>query len=411
MKNTLKETPPARIKRDANELIKTIEKIYYIKDLDTMLERVLYEARQFVKADAGTIYLKAGDYLYFSFVQNDTFSINGKKSEKNFYTNASLKIDKHSLAGYVAQTGQSLLIDDVYHIRSDVSFSFNPEFDKKTSYKTSSILIVPLTDRNHDILGVLQLINAKDLNGKVVPFSMQDRLYISQFARNAANAIENAKLSRQMALRMVDIAELRDPFETSQHAKRVGSYSVEIYMNWAEKHNVSLREKRNYKDRLRIAAILHDVGKVAVSDTILKKHDKLTKEELKQVHMHTIYGARLFKYTDSPWDKMATEVTLNHHERWDGTGYPGKLNNIYAGNVDFGPGKKEKQIPLSARIVALADVYDSLLSERAYKKEWSMDRVLKYIRDQSGTQFDPELVPIFLLIQDTIQSIRQKYSY
>ncbi len=133
----------------------------------------------------------------------------------------------------MAKTGEPILIDDVYHIQSDVSFSFNPAFDQSTNYRTQSILGVPLKTRDNEIVGVLQLINAKNESGEVVAFSMQDRLFISQFALNAADAIEKARLSREMVLRMVELAELRDPFETSQHAKRVGAYSVELYEKWA----------------------------------------------------------------------------------------------------------------------------------------------------------------------------------
>ena len=174
----------------------------------------------------------------------------------------------------------------------------------------------------------------------MVAFSVQDELFISQFALNAADAIEKARLSREMVLRMVELAELRDPFETSQHAKRVGAYSVELYEHWAQRRGISAREIRKVSDVLRTAAILHDVGKIAVSDVILKKPGGLTYDETITMRQHTVLGARLFRRTTSFWDYMSAEVALNHHENWDGTGYPGHIENIYAPKVYMGPGKQ-----------------------------------------------------------------------
>ena len=180
--------------------------------------------------------------------------------------------------------------------------------------------------------------------------------------------------------------------------------------SWALRHRVEDRKIKHMKEILRNAAILHDVGKVALSDVILRKPGGLGKEEITQMKSHTIYGARLFKYVHSAWDRMAAEVALNHHERWDGRGYPGKIDNIFAREIRFGPGKRGKEIPLEARIVALADVYDALMSKRSYKDSWKEEQALRYIRVQSGRQFDPELVTIFLRIyRDTIRAIRQRY--
>ncbi len=331
-------------RRDPISLFSTIESVFHIKDLDSLLERVLLEARRFARADAGTIYLVSKGSLYFSYVQNDTL-FQGETKDKYLHSGSALPIDNRSIAGYVALTGESLLIDDVYHIKSGLSYAFNPEFDLKSSYRTVSQLVVPLTTREGEVVGVLQLINAKGEKATPVPFSMQDRIFISQFALNAADAIEKARLSREMVLRMVELAELRDPYETSQHAKRVGAYSVELYESWAARHAVPSREVRKIRDVLRTAAILHDVGKVAVSDAILRKASELSYDEKLQLRQHTILGARLFKRTNSFWDYMAAEVALNHHENWDGSGYPGKIDDIYAEKIYLGPGQAGHRDP------------------------------------------------------------------
>jgi response regulator RpfG family c-di-GMP phosphodiesterase len=129
------------------------------------------------------------------------------------------------------------------------------------------------------------------------------------------------------------------------------------------------------------------------------------------VRSHTIHGARLFfrrNHHPSPWDRMAAEVALNHHERWDGMGYPGRIENLHAHTIRFGPGKKAHEIPLSGRIVALADVYDALLSERSYKERWRDTQAIGYIRQQAGRHFDPELVQIFLRLHDKEDSVFKK---
>jgi HD-GYP domain-containing protein (c-di-GMP phosphodiesterase class II) len=397
-------------RRDPITLFSTIESVFHIKDLDSLLERVLLEARRFARADAGTIYLVSKGSLFFSFVQNDTL-FRGETKDRYLHSGACLPIDNRSIAGYVALTGESLLIDDVHHIRSGVSYAFNPEFDLKSSYHTISQLVVPLATREGEVLGVLQLINAKDPQGQTVPFSMQDRIFISQFALNAAHAIDKARLQREMVLRMVELAALRDPYETTQHAKRVGTYSAELYESWANRHAVPSREMRNTRDILRTAAMLHDVGKVAVSDLIFKKSSELSYDEKLQMRHHTILGARLFNRKDSPDDRMAAEVSLNHHENWDGSGYPGRIDDIFAEKIYLGPGKQAGEIPVSARIVALSDVYDALISERTYKPEWKQEHALRYIRYQAGKKFDPELVGLFINMAELLTAIRNKYSY
>ena len=397
--------------RDVDRLFATVENLYHIRDLDSLLERILYEARRFVRADAGTLYLEAKGRLFFSYVQNDTLFQDESAARRHVYASQSMIIDRTSLAGYAASSGEPVLIDDVYDILSSVSYSFNPEYDKKSNYRTRSMLIVPLLTRSQTTVGVLQLINSLDKDGNSVPFSGRDRLYIMQFAQHAAAAIERAKLNREMVLRMVELSELRDPFETGQHAKRVAAFSVELFTQWSERRSLSQGLIRQTKEALTPAAMLHDVGKVAVSDVILKKPDLLTQDERSLMRMHTIYGARLFSQPDSHWDRVAREVVLNHHERWDGKGYPGKIDNIYTEPMRLGPGKSGGEIPISARIVSIADVYDALMSKRAYKEAWGEEDVLNYFRTHSGKQFDPELVEIFLGIQPVVKSIRDRFNY
>lgn len=390
-------------------ILEKMENIYHIKDIHSLLDRILYETRTFTNADAGSIFLIVNDKLKFSYVQNDTLKKNDILSNKYIYTNREIDINEHSIAGYVAFKGESLIIDDAYNMDNNLPYSFNSFFDLMSFYKTKTLLVVPLKTSKGRTVGVLELINAMDKNKNVKVFTLADKLFVTQFANYAGIAIERALMLRDVVLRMVQLAELRDPEETQTHVTRVGSYATEIYQRWAEAHNVPKDEINNFRDILRIAAMLHDVGKVGISDLILKKRDNLTKEEFEEIKYHTIHGARLFNVSRSDWEVMAREITLNHHERWDGTGYPGKIKNIFDERITFGKGRKGVEIPLSARIVCLADVYDALISKRSYKNAWPENKVLNHIKSESGKKFDPELVKIFFDIYDIIKAIKERY--
>lgn len=397
-------------KRKISELLQITENLNHVKDLDSLLDNILYEARKFTNADAGTIFLVDGDKLKFSYFQNDTLEKRTATSNQFIYSIFEVPINDNSIAGYVALSGKPLIINDVYQIRDDVPYSFNSYFDKIFDYKTVSTLTVPLITSRQNVVGVMQIINAMDGDGNIIPFNEDDKMFVSFFANNASVAIERAKMTREIVLRMIKMAELRDPKETGNHVNRVAAYSIEIYDRWAKKKNMPLQEIKKTKDALRIAAMLHDVGKVAISDTILKKKDRLTEEEFNIMKLHTIYGARLFENSMSEMDMMSKEIALNHHEKWDGTGYPGLIKDIFSDDINFGRGKKGEKIPIYARIVALADVYDALISERVYKNVWGDEETKQYILSQKGKHFDPEVVDSFFEIYDVIVAIRKKYS-
>ena len=141
---------------------------------------------------------------------------------------------------------------------------------------------------------MLQLINAKNSLNGVVSFSAEEEPFIMHFANTAAIALERAQMTREIILRMLRMAEMRDPKETGAHVNRVGAYAAVIYEEWAAKKNVPQPEIEKTKDVLRIAAMLHDVGKVAISDTILKKPARLDADEIVCMQQHTNLGARLF---------------------------------------------------------------------------------------------------------------------
>jgi HD-GYP domain-containing protein (c-di-GMP phosphodiesterase class II) len=383
-----------------------------IGDLDVLLEKVLNEARALVNADAGSIYIKEGNNLKFSYTQNETLRKKLGPGKKLIYSTFSMPITHKSIAGFVAQEGKMLNIPDAYKISKNMPFSFDSSYDKKAGYETHSMLTVPLKNSRGDCIGVIQLINAQDDDKNIIPFSEDDETLIKPFAFYCAVAIERAQLTRTTIMRMISMAELRDPKETGPHVNRVAAYAVEIYEQWARKKGIPQEQVEKQKDALRMAAMLHDVGKVAISDIILKKPARFNDEEFEIMKQHTFLGARLFADAKSEFDEISAEVALNHHEKWNGDGYPGSID-IKTGKRSKKStketGKKGEEIPIFGRIVAVADVYDALCSSRVYKDAWSAEKVIETIREESGKHFDPEVVDAFFEVLDVIRSIGQRY--
>ena len=387
-----------------------------VNDLDILMERVLTEARRFVNADAGSIYIQDEGQLQFTYTQNDTLQRDLPKGNKLIYSTFTIPINEKTIAGYVAATGFVLNLPDAYRIEPSLPYQFNRKFDDASGYTTRSILTLPLRTAGGDIIGILQIINAQDEAKRFIPFTANDEKMMLHFASIAAVALERAKLTRSILMRMIRMAELHDPKETGAHVNRVAGYTVEIYEQWALLNGFSQREIDKNRDVLRMAAILHDVGKVAISDLILKKPSRLDPDEYELMKQHTVLGARLFLDRRSDFDEAAGLVALNHHERWDGKGYPGHVDINNGRPLDGfalpnggARGKEGHEIPLFGRIVAIADVYDALSSKRSYKEIWEESKILSVIEEEAGAHFDPQLVEVFLSRFDVIRSIQARY--
>ena len=399
------------------EMNQTIEQV---RDVDVLLEKILMVARKLANADAGSIYVvKEEGRLEFNHTQNDTLQKELGPDKKLMYNTFSVPINHKSISGYVASTGEALNIPDVYLLsKEDVPYSFDPSYDLRSHYLTRSMLTLPLKNNQNKVIGVMQLINAKNERGMITPFAEQDIPLIRMFAINAAMAIERAQMTRAIILRMISMAELRDPEETGTHVNRVGSYSSEIYEAWAKKRGLDQKEIDNYKDILRMASMLHDVGKVGIKDEILQKPGRLNDEEYTIMKQHVIMGAKLFLNAQSEFDEIAGQIALNHHERWDGSGYPGHIDPArngdpipgYRNECGKARGKRGEEIPIFGRIVAVADVYDALSSKRAYKDAWSEEDVFNELRKGAGKHFDPEVIEAFFSVIDVIRSLGRRYS-
>lgn len=221
---------------------------------------------------------------------------------------------------------------------------------------------------------------------------------LRQWNRQLENEVDRrisqfGKSRDALVLGLAKLADYRDN-ETGEHLERICRYSVLL----AERLARSGRHPIDgaWIERLRMAASMHDIGKVGVADHVLLKPDKLTDAEYEQIKAHPTIGADTLmairkQFDNDPLIDMGIEVALGHHERWDGGGYP--------------IGLRGESIPLSARIVAVADVYDALRSRRVYKPAMPHDKAVSIIREGRGSQFDPAVVDALIEIQREIESV------
>ena len=213
---------------------------------------------------------------------------------------------------------------------------------------------------------------------------------ITEFVLRIKNAIkmgelQNNKNEKDIIYILSKVAEYRDN-ETSMHTVRVGTMSAFI----AEKFLWT----RDEVELMRLAAPMHDMGKIGIADKILLKPGKLNNEEFLIMKGHAQIGYSILSQKETPLLKHAAEIALSHHEKYDGSGYPNAL--------------KKDEIPLSGAIVAVVDVFDTLLSKRPYKKAFTLDKTLEIIRSGSGLHFNPTVVDLLIKYINDILLIREK---
>ena len=305
-------------------------------------------------------------------------TVRGKGLE---YTEIHLPLKGPSIAAQVCQSGHTINLPDAY---ADKRFS--KEVDLVTGFKTNSLLAVPFKNKENVTIGVLQVSNKID----ATPFSKKDEGLLKLMANLAAGKIEIAKLYEEVKLsnletiyRLAITAEYRDQADTKQHIENIEQISYLIA------RGLGLEESR--AQTIKHASALHDIGKIAIPDNILLKPGKLSPEEFEIMKRHTVYVGKILGGAQSSLLKIAHKMSLYHHERFDGTGYP--------------EGLKGEEIPLEARIVAVADMFDALCMKRCYKKPWDIMKAYQFIIDQSEKAFDPHAVKAFKKIFSKIKSI------
>jgi len=271
------------------------------------------------------------------------------------------------IAGWVAQHKKPLIVNDTAKDKR-----FFRKADKKTGFITKNILCVPVLSRN-EIIGVIQALNKKD-----GLFSKRDLELLTSLSDQIAIALENASLHEELKKTFIQVVESlaeaiekRDPY-TGGHTKRVVKYSLMI----ADEMGLSSEER----DKLRMAALLHDIGKIGVDDSILKKTTQLDKAEFEIMKTHPSIGADILGKI--PQIKNVIPSILHHHEWYNGKGYPDGLSG--------------RTLPRTARIISIADTYDAITTDRPYRKGLMHEYAVAELKKFSGLQFDPKLVNMFI---------------
>jgi HD-GYP domain-containing protein (c-di-GMP phosphodiesterase class II) len=266
------------------------------------------------------------------------------------------------IEGNVFTSGMAEIVNDVY---SDARYV-------ACGSKVSSIICSPLKVKDK-VIGTIKISSDEPIN-----YMAEHLKLLCTIASQAASAIENARLYDELketfftvVHALAETIEKRDPY-TGGHTNRVMDYSLAI----GKELGLSEDEMTN----LRLSAILHDIGKIGVRDSVLLKEGKLTDEEFTAIKMHSIYGEQILKHVKQMRDVIAG--VKYHHERYDGRGYP--------------DGLKGEEIPITARIIAVADTFDAMTSDRPYRKGLSLDIAFEELRKHSGTQFDAKVVEVFL---------------
>ena len=339
------------------------------KNIDSLLKTIAEETKIAIQADRCTVFL-------YDKEKNELWSkvaLGLGSKELRF------PADK-GLAGHVATTGETINIKDAYNDER-----FNKEIDLQTGYRTKSILCMPIKNQKQEIVGAFQVLNK--LNGY---FTKEDEDILVAIGSSAGISLENAKLFEEQKVLLEEQKVVFDSFIktlaasidardkiTAGHSTRVRMYAVLIAeaMNFSEK-DVEIVKK---------AAILHDIGKIGIRDSVLQKEGKLTPEEYKHIQEHVeITHNILEKIHMSEEFKLVTEIACSHHEKVDGTGYYRHL--------------KGEEIHIGGRILAVADVFDAITSKRHYRDKMPIFKVIDILISDSGTHFDKNIVDKFLSI-------------
>lgn len=336
------------------------KKIGSVPRMTQMLEHVIKMTQQTLGASAASILLfRNNDQELFFEVASGPVS----KALRQVKLNT-----QYGIAGQVARTGKPIIVNDASR-----SPNFHKMIDDTTGFSTRSLICAPLAT-HYKILGVIEVLNKQDGS----EFGEQDLEAVVSVANTAAMAIENTRLHQSIleaytgTIRALAAAiDAKDPY-TRGHSQRVMEYSLLT--------GGYLSIDRDEMETLEYAAVLHDVGKLAIESRILNKPGPLDEAEWDVVRAHPVIGANILRSV--PFLEKASELVLCHHERFNGQGYPNKL--------------KGEDIPLGARIIAVADAFDTMTTDRSYRSALSVEQTVRELNNCSGGQFCPEAVKAFV---------------
>jgi len=328
-------------------------------DHQEVRRRAIEAATKLMKAEAGSLLLidEAKQQLYFEVALGD-------REEEIKRITLSLG---EGIAGWVAQNGEPLIVN-----APEKDPRFFKGVDERTDFKTRNLMCVPVKVKEK-VIGVLEAINKKEGKG----FDQEDLALLTSLADQVAIALDNARLYQeleemffQMAESLADAIEKRDPY-TGGHTQRVTAYSLAIAR--------SLQLKPQEKKWLKITSTLHDIGKIGIEDQILNKPERLSHEEFDIIKRHSDIGAEIIEHI-----RQLREIVPGvkyHHEQISGRGYHGL---------------RGEDIPIFAKIVAVADTFDAMTTDRPYRKAMEREAAIEELRRCSGTQLDKDVVDAFI---------------
>jgi HD-GYP domain-containing protein (c-di-GMP phosphodiesterase class II) len=350
------------------ELINRVsKKISLVPDMARLLEQIVGMTQK-------TLHAKAASILLFHDNQRELFFEAASGPVKNVLRHVKVNIE-NSIAGQVVRTGKPMIINDV-----NTDLHFQKHVDQFTGFVTKSIICIPLMTYQRTI-GALEVINKLDGSN----FDETDIQVLIPVATTAAMAIENAAMAinntklhqtildayKCTIMTLAGAIDAKDPY-TRGHSQRV--------MEFAMLSGSSLLLSEEEMETLEYASILHDVGKIIVDSQILNKPENLTAIEWSIIRAHPANGANLLK--DIPFLKKASHIILSHHERYDGKGYPNGLEG--------------EDIPLCARIIAVADAFDTMTTNQSYRLALDIEYAINELKNGVGTQFCPVAVEAFI---------------
>jgi len=319
----------------------------------------------------------------------------------NGYSNiVTLTDSREVLSTYVNMEPDLILLDLKMPYLDGFQLLELMNLEKKNDYLP--VIVITAQSEKENLIKALKL-GAKDFIGK--PFdgaevlmrvanmleirllhnaTKRDNLLLEVKVKERTKEIQDIQL--ELVQRLLRAAEFRDN-DTGNHIRRIGEFAAAL--------GKLIGLDAEYCNRLFQASMMHDVGKIAIPDSILLKPDKLTDFEMEIMKKHTIKGAEILADSSSEVLRLGEEIALTHHEKWDGSGYP--------------RGLKGAEIPLSGRITAICDVFDALRSERPYKKAWSLEDVIATMKQERGYHFDPSLLDTFMNNLNIFTGIRQNH--
>lgn len=339
-------------------------------DLTAIFEKIINEISKILNAERSTLFL----------VDNETNELWSKVAQGSEVSEIRIPCSE-GLAGYVASTGQMLNIENAYK-----DPRFNPKIDERTGYKTQNIITMPIYNRHRDIIGVTQAINKKEGS-----FDAEDEAFLKSLTSQIGIALENSLLHEDLKISfdssisaLSATVDARHPF-TAGHSERVTEYSLLIAKEMKlDKQEIEI---------IKLAAVLHDIGKIGIRDDVLLKNGRFTQEERDEMNTHPLKTKVILKKFHFPRQlQTVPKIAALHHEKVNGQGYP--------------YGLKGSQLPLGSKILAVADVFDALTSRRDYPKyvgsevlkrdPMPLSKAIFILKSDSGSHFDPQVVEVFL---------------